>query len=136
MNKHKQTSQHPRFCAFQVCFFLHQSSFSLQRQLSYTCSPPSSYVLRHNYRRKVRNVSRKLLSHMTVYCSPLCSLVVKTKINFVAFFPSTHGITSKRVTNDGIHLRGLAHGQHSEETSQRRRVVDGTVSNLNGPESN
>ena len=43
-------------------------------------------------------------------------------------------ITSKRVTNSGIHLRGLAPGQHSsEETSQRWRAVGDTVSDLIGP---
>ena len=35
-------------------------------------------------------------------------------------FHYTQGITPKRVTSCGAHLRGLAHGQHSfEETSQR-----------------
>ena len=39
------------------------------------------------------------------------------------------GITPKRVTSGGAHLRGLAPGQHSsEETSLRWRAVDDTVS--------
>ena len=42
--------------------------------------------------------------------------------------------TSKRVTSDKLHLRDLAHGQHSsEETSQRLRAVGDTVSDLTGP---
>ena len=45
----------------------------------------------------------------------------------------TSGITPKRVTSGGAHLRGLAPGLHSsEETSQRWRVVDDTVSNWTG----
>ena len=40
----------------------------------------------------------------------------------------TRGITPKRVTSCGAHLRGLAPGQHSsEETSQWWRVVGDTV---------
>ena len=40
----------------------------------------------------------------------------------------------KRVTSGGANLRGLAPGQHSsEETSQRRRTVGGTASDLTGP---
>ena len=36
----------------------------------------------------------------------------------------TCGITPKRVTSGGVHLRGLAPGQHSsEETSQRWQAV-------------
>ena len=46
----------------------------------------------------------------------------------------THGITPKCVTSGGVHLRGLAPGQHSsEKTSQRWRAVDDTASNLIGP---
>ena len=45
----------------------------------------------------------------------------------------TRGITAKRVTSGGIHLRNLAPGQHSsEETSQRWRAVDDTLSDLTG----
>ena len=40
----------------------------------------------------------------------------------------TRGITPKRVTSGGTHLRGLAPGRHSsEETSQRWRAVGDTV---------
>ena len=40
----------------------------------------------------------------------------------------TRGITPKRVTSGGAHLRGLAPGLHSsEETSQRWRAVGDTV---------
>ena len=40
----------------------------------------------------------------------------------------TRGITPKRVTSGGAHLRGLAPGVHSsEETSQRWRAVGNTV---------
>ena len=43
----------------------------------------------------------------------------------------THGITRKRVTSGGAHLRGLARGQHSsKKTSLRCRVVEDTVSDL------
>ena len=44
------------------------------------------------------------------------------------------GCTPKRVTSGGIHLCGLALGQHSyEETSQRCRAVGDTVSDLTKP---
>ena len=47
--------------------------------------------------------------------------------------PYTRGITPKRVTSGGIHLRGLAPGQHSsKETSQWWRAVGDTVSDLTG----
>ena len=40
-------------------------------------------------------------------------------------------LLQERVTSGGVHLRGLAHGQHcSEETSQRWRA---TVSDLTNP---
>ena len=40
----------------------------------------------------------------------------------------TRGITPKRVTSGGAHLRGLASGQHStKEMSQRWRAVGDTV---------
>ena len=43
----------------------------------------------------------------------------------------TGGITSKRVTSDGIHLCGLASVQHSSKgTSQRWRVVTKTASDF------
>ena len=49
----------------------------------------------------------------------------------------TRGITPKRATSGGIHLRGLAPGQHSsEETSQRWRAVGNAVYDLIGTESN
>ena len=41
----------------------------------------------------------------------------------------TRGMTPKRVTSGGAHLRGSVPGQHSsEETSQRCRVIGDTVS--------
>ena len=47
----------------------------------------------------------------------------------------THGITPKRVTSGGAHLRGLAPGQHSsKETLKRWRAVGVTVSDLTGLE--
>ena len=46
----------------------------------------------------------------------------------------TGGITSKRVTSGGAHLRCLAPGQRSsKETSQRWRAVGDTVFGLTGP---
>ena len=46
----------------------------------------------------------------------------------------TRGITPKRVTSGGAHLSGLAPGQHSsEDTSQRRRAVICTGSDLTDP---
>ena len=46
----------------------------------------------------------------------------------------TRGITLKRITSGGIHLRGLALGQHSsEETLQRCPAVGDTASDLTGP---
>ena len=51
-----------------------------------------------------------------------CSLVPKSNL------PYTRGITPKRVTSGGAHLRCLAPGQHSpEEISQRWRAVVDTV---------
>ena len=47
---------------------------------------------------------------------------------------NTRDITPQRVTSGGIHLRGLAPGQHSsEETSQRWRVIGNAVSDLTSP---
>ena len=49
-------------------------------------------------------------------------------------FYYTYGITPKRVTSGGAHLRGLAPGQYSfEETSERWRVIGDTASDLPGP---
>ena len=49
-------------------------------------------------------------------------------------FHYTHGITPKRVTNGGAHIRSLASGLHSyEETSQRGQTVGGIVSGLTDP---
>ena len=49
-------------------------------------------------------------------------------------FPHFYGITPKRVTSGGAHLRGLAPGQHSsEETSQRWRADIDTVFRLTRP---
>ena len=46
----------------------------------------------------------------------------------------TRGIMSKRETSCGIHLRGLAPGQHSsEETSQLWQAVGGAVCDLTEP---
>ena len=46
----------------------------------------------------------------------------------------TRGITPKRITSDGAHLRNLAAGQRSsEEVSQQRRVVGDTASDSTGP---
>ena len=48
--------------------------------------------------------------------------VVKSNLHY------TRGITPKRVTSGGAHLRGLAPGlRSSEETSQRWRAVGDTV---------
>ena len=45
----------------------------------------------------------------------------------------THGMTPKRITSGGIHLRDLASEQHSSgETSQRWRAVGDTVIGLTG----
>ena len=47
----------------------------------------------------------------------------------------TCGITTKRATSDGAHLRGLAPMQHSsDETSQRWRAVSDTASQWTGIE--
>ena len=46
------------------------------------------------------------------------------------------GITLKRITSAGAHLRDLTPGQHSfEETLQRWRAVGDIVSDLIGPRS-
>ena len=46
----------------------------------------------------------------------------------------TRGITSKRVTSGGVHLRGSAPGQHCfEEALQWWRAVGDTASVLTGP---
>ena len=70
--------------------------------------------------------------------------VNKTIPTFCKFFPVltkkkstlhyTRGITPKRVTTGGVHLRDLALGQHnSEETTQQWRDVGDTVSDLTSP---
>ena len=47
---------------------------------------------------------------------------IKTNLHY------NRGITSKRATKGGVHLRGLAPGQDgSDETSQRWRAVDDTI---------
>ena len=74
-------------------------------------------------------------SNRLKYRSGLCSGSVKY-INQKSNLHYTRRITSNRVTSGGVHLRGLAPGQHSsEETSQRWRVVGDTVScvDLTGP---
>ena len=48
--------------------------------------------------------------------------------------PYPRGVTPKRVTNGGVHLHGLARGQHScEETSQLSRAAGDTLSDFTGP---
>ena len=48
--------------------------------------------------------------------------------NFKSNLRYIRGITPKRVTCGGVHLRGLEPGLHSsEETTQRWRTVDDTV---------
>ena len=70
-----------------------------------------------------------------VFIGSLWSLVVcfghlKLKSNL----HYSRGITPKRVTSGGPHLRGLGLGQHSsEETSQRWLAVGNSVSDLTGP---
>ena len=55
-------------------------------------------------------------------------------LNFKSNLHYTRGIRLKRVTSGGVYLRGLAADLHSsEETSQRWRVIDDTMPNLNGP---
>ena len=45
-----------------------------------------------------------------------------------SLYSQSRGITPKRVTHCGAHLRSLAPGQHSfKETLQRRRAVGDTV---------
>ena len=68
------------------------------------------------------------------YLAPV-SLIDRSKFQKTKIFiilPLSH--RSKRVTNGGVHLRGVAPGQHiSKETSQRWRSIGCTVSNLTGP---
>ena len=46
----------------------------------------------------------------------------------------TPGITTKRLTSNGIHLRGLARGQHSfEEKTQKWRAAGYTVFSFTRP---
>ena len=66
----------------------------------------------------------------------VCSLMLVHDFSYLQNIKSkksnlhyTRGITPKRVTSCGAHLRCLAPGQHSsEETSQRWRIVGDTVS--------
>ena len=68
-----------------------------------------------------RNFNRSVLSFSS---SRKFSLINQIKSNL----HYTRGITPKRVTSGGAHLRGLAPGLHSsEETSQRWRTVGDTV---------
>ena len=53
---------------------------------------------------------------------------IKRPKKIKSYFHYTRGITPKRVTSGGAHLRGLAPGLHSSEgTSQRWQTVDHTV---------
>ena len=64
-------------------------------------------------------------------CIPKNQSAAKLQISNLHYI---YNITSKRVTSGGIHLHGLAPGQHSsEETSQRWQAVGNTVSDLTGP---
>ena len=53
---------------------------------------------------------------------------------FIVFTVLRRSLAPGQVTSGGIHLRGLAPGQHSsEKTSQRWRAVGDTVPNLTDP---
>ena len=70
---------------------------------------------------------KDIQTHGTRFCAwyygfCLCSLVPKSNLHY------TRGITPKRVTSGGAHIRCLAPGQHSsEEILQRWRAVGDTV---------
>ena len=76
------------------------------------------------------------ISAILCYCHIItCGSQHASKNSFKSNPRYTLAITPKRVTSSGVHLRGLAPGQHSfEETSQLWRAVDDTASDLIGLE--
>ena len=69
-------------------------------------------------------ISKKIANRYKTAMPSESTLYTASKSNF----HYTRGITPKRVTSSGAHLRGLAPGLHSsEETSQRWRAVGDTV---------
>ena len=81
---------------------------------------------------KFWNVNTRLIRHtgMKFPRTPKIWLVRNKKSNL----HYTRDITPKLVSSGGVHLRGLAAGQHSsEETSPQWRAVGDTVSNLTAP---
>ena len=73
-------------------------------------------------------LTRRARAHFAVFLH--YSSVFKIKNLTLCYIRS---ITPKRVTSGGVHLSGLAPGQHSsEETSQRWRAGDDNVSCLTG----
>ena len=65
------------------------------------------------------------------------TLMMASAIKLKSNLDYTRGITPKRVTSSGAHLRGSTPGkQSSEETLQRCRVVGDAVSDLTAPELN
>ena len=84
-----------------------------------------------NSAKKYRNLNNKI-EQCNINCLRYVSVLQKFGIKSDHHY--TRGITPKRVTSAGAHLRCLAPGQNSsEETSQRWRAVGDTVSDLNGP---
>ena len=64
------------------------------------------------------------IRHLAAHCLLLCEGHFKGESSL----DYTRDITPMRVTSGGLHLRGLAPGQHSsEEMSQREQAVSGTV---------
>ena len=90
---------------------------------------PLVYALRMFKSHSQQSSSESLVAYKR---GPLCLffsqlLFLKNQKILVARFgviPYTRGITRKRITSGGAHIRSLAHRQHSsEETLQRWRTI-------------
>ena len=78
-----------------------------------------------SYRRRAARIFFKSYYYLLILLILNSSKIKKSNLCY------TRGITPKRVTSGGAHLRGLAPGLRSpEETSQRWRSVGDTVSIL------
>ena len=79
-----------------------------------------------------QNTHRVYLKQVGVYSVKHKKKARMKKSNLRCF----SGITPRRVTSGGVHLRGLAPGQHSsDETAQGWRVVGDAVSDLTDPKN-
>ena len=79
-------------------------------------------------------ISLQIELNQLIYSLGSVLICIELEAQYVGLFSKksnlhyTRGILLKRTTSDGVHLRGLASGEHSfEETSQRWQAVGGSV---------